>query len=139
MINVDVNSQTSMKSDSEILACAMACRKEAADEVVLVTADKSLAVLAGIHGMAAMTLEEMRAALEVRETVFRRAFASTLGAGAVAAATGMTKRNEASNVERMDHDRENGMIQWQHGTSHIPNSRQMGSSQGNPQQNDVML
>ena len=80
-----------MRADLEILACAMACRESVAtaDEVVLATADKSLSALARIHGVATVTLEEMRAELEARDSMFRKAYATELATNAVAAATGL--------------------------------------------------
>ena len=80
-----------MRADLEILACAMACCEAVAtaDEVVLATADNSLSALARIHGVATVTLEEMRAELEVRDAVYRKAYATELGSNAVAAATGL--------------------------------------------------
>lgn len=78
-----------MRADLEILAVAIATRARLAsegDEVVLVTGDKNLQLMAGAHSLPSASLLEMRAALRVRDDVWKKAYRSSLAEGAVAAA-----------------------------------------------------
>ena len=78
-----------MRADLEILAVALATRARLAsegDEVMLVTGDKNLQLLAGAHSLPSASLEEVRGALRVRDEVWQSAYRTSLAQGAVAAA-----------------------------------------------------
>lgn len=78
-----------MRADLEILAAAVATRERLAsegDEVMLITGDKNLQLLAGAHSIPSASLVEVRGALRVRDEVWHGAYRSSLAQGAVAAA-----------------------------------------------------
>jgi rRNA-processing protein FCF1 len=71
--------QMQMKADTRILDCARSCKRVASenDECMLVTEDKNLQLLAGVHNFPAMNFAQCTRDLWERETVWRQVRSSS--------------------------------------------------------------